>query len=152
MFWASAAEDWFLRLQIAARQDESTRELAPCPPAGGLILRQLAAIAIAVSTALAALAGSARADSLPGWWVKEAMCIHSHESIDWHLGGPSVDRGGMQIDIRTWSAFAPPGFPRVPEAATPHQQLVVSYLVWLKNGNRFGGNQWPTSAALCSVA
>lgn len=93
---------------------------------------------------------------LPRWWTTEALCIHRHESTDWHrttdwLGEPSPDRGGMQIDVDTWVAFAPPGYPSEPAEATPHEQLEVAYRIWLANGHRFGGNQWYLSAASCGV-
>ncbi len=109
-----------------------------------------ALIAFAVSTA------SASTTRLPHWWVKEALCIHRHESVDWHrttdwLGGPSVDHGGMQIDVGTWQTMAPRSYPRDSAEATPHEQLVVAYRIWLANGRRFGGDQWYLSAAACGV-
>jgi hypothetical protein len=84
------------------------------------------------------------------------MCVHRHESVDWHrvtdwLGRPSSDHGGMQIDVGTWGSLAPRNFPREPAAATPHQQLVVAYRIWLENGRRFGGSQWFLSAERCGV-
>src|SRR5215472_4710762 len=95
------------------------------------ILRYRAAISfaasalLAVSLASAAKALSARAAfaALPRWWIAQALCIHRHESLDWHartdwLGNPSRYRGGMQIDIGTWAAFAPRGFPSEPAAAS----------------------------------
>jgi hypothetical protein len=84
------------------------------------------------------------------------MCIHRHESVNWHqttdwLGYPSEDHGGMQIAVGTWDEMAPRNFPREPAAATPHEQLVVAYRIWLANGHRFGGNQWPLSSLACGV-
>ena len=88
--------------------------------------------------------------------MREALCIHRHESVDWHrttdwLGRPSEDHGGMQIDVATWNNLAPRTFPREPADATPHEQLVVAYRIWLENGHRFGGNQWFLSAESCDV-
>jgi hypothetical protein len=88
--------------------------------------------------------------------VKEAMCIHHHESVDWHrvtdwLGRASWDHGGMQIDVRTWAHFAGRPFPTDPAAATPHEQLIVAYKIWRANGRRFGGNQWPVSSEVCGL-
>ncbi len=101
-------------------------------------------------------AHTARAFALPGWWVSEAMCIHRHESADWHrttdwLGRPSVDHGGMQIALGTWATLAPKSYPREPAAASPHEQLVVAYRIWTANGRRFGGSQWPYSSEACGV-
>ena len=57
--------------------------------------------------------------ALPGSWLKGAMCVHRHESVDWHrrtdwLGRPSVDHGGMQIDVGTWGRLAPAELPAEP--------------------------------------
>ncbi len=88
--------------------------------------------------------------------MREALCIHRHESVNWHrttdwLGRPSVDHGGMQIDVATWDSFAPLRYPREAAAATPHEQLEVAYRIWIENGHRFGGNQWFLSAESCGV-
>jgi hypothetical protein len=88
--------------------------------------------------------------------MSEAMCIHRHESLDWHrvtdwLGRPSVDHGGMQIAVSTWTSFAARPFPGDPAAATPREQLIVSYRIWRANGRRFGGSQWPVSSRVCGV-
>jgi hypothetical protein len=95
--------------------------------------------------------------ALPHWWIGKALCIHRHESVDWHRttdwrGYPSVDRGGLQIDVNTWSSLAPATFPTNPASASPRQQLFVAYRIWLANGHRFGGHQWYYSAAACGVA
>jgi Transglycosylase-like domain len=95
--------------------------------------------------------------ALPRWWVNEALCIHRHESVDWHrttdwLGRASFDHGGMQIDVRTWARFALPGYPRDPAEATPREQLDVAHSIWHANGDRFGGGQWPISSERCGVA
>ena len=107
--------------------------------------------------AFAVVSAAAATTPLPRRWLQQALCVHRHESIDWYrttdwLGRPSVDHGGMQIDIRTWARFAPRRFPRSPEQATPHEQLVVAYKIWLANGRRFGGHQWYLSASRCGVA
>jgi hypothetical protein len=122
-----------------------------------LLISLVAPAALAVATAITTVkAHPAEAFSLPRWWVGEALCIHRHESVDWHrttdwLGQPSVDHGGMQIDVRTWLSVAPKGFPREPAAASPRQQLVVAYRIWQANGRRFGGSQWPRSSVACGV-
>ena len=57
----------------------------------------------------------------------------------------------MQIDIGTWAALAPRGFPLEPASASPHEQLVVAYRIWRVNGLRFGGGQWYSSSIACGV-
>ena len=129
-----------------------------------MILRYRAAIsfaatvlfAVSVASASEAVSAKAAFHAIPRWWVAQALCIHRHESIDWHRttdwrGYPSRDHGGMQIDVTTWAAQAPKGFPREPASASPREQLVVAYRIWRANGRRFGGGQWPYSSMACGV-
>jgi hypothetical protein len=122
-----------------------------------MLISLVASAVISASAALTTVkAHGAEAFALPGWWVNEAMCIHRHESTDWHrttdwLGRPSADHGGMQIAVGTWLSLAPSGFPREPASASPQEQLVVAYRIWRANGHRFGGSQWPNSSAVCRV-
>jgi len=107
-------------------------------------------------TAASTVKAAAKSFILPHWWLTEALCIHRHESFDWHrttdwLGRPSVNHGGMQINVGTWARWAPRGFPSEPAAASPHDQLVVAYRIWNANGRRFGGGQWPSSASACHL-
>ena len=43
----------------------------------------------------------------PKAWLREALCIHRHESVDWHRrwtnwqGRPSPYAGGMQLDRKS---------------------------------------------------
>ena len=94
--------------------------------------------------------------------MNEAHCIHRHESVDWHktttwTGAPSTDHGGLQIDIGTWNTMLmkypdiTKNYPSDPADATPWQQYQIGYLIWMNNGNRFGGNQWYYSARNCGV-
>ena len=95
---------------------------------------------------------AATAFILPRWWLTEAMCIHRHESTDWHahtdwLGYPSVDHGGMQIDVGTWLSRSRPRASRAsrrqPRRASSWSSPTGS---GASNGHRFGGGQWPYSS------
>lgn len=110
----------------------------------------------------------------PAWWRAQARCIHWHEAAhigapgpamyrrawkkNWHLttvygtGYRSVNRGGFQINVSTWKSYAPHGYPTDPAAATRPQQVTVAHRIWTANGHRWGGNQWPSTAAACGVA
>lgn len=95
------------------------------------------------------------ATKLPAWWLRQADCIHRHESLDWHrvtdwTGAYSRDHGGMQIDVDTWRAYRLDGFPTDPATATRIQQLEVAYRIWRANGQRWGG-QWPNSSRECGL-
>ena len=56
-----------------------------------------------------------------------------HLTRDW-LGRPSVNHGGMQINVATWSAYAPRSFPRDPASATRAQQLFVAWRIFVASG------------------
>jgi Transglycosylase-like domain len=122
-----------------------------------MLIHLAASAVLSVAAAFTTVkAHAAETFALPHWWVSQAMCIHRHESIDWHrttdwLGRPSVDHGGMQIAVGTWLSLAPRGFPREPASASPREQLIVAYRIWHVNGHRFGGSQWPRSSEACGV-
>lgn len=127
-----------------------------------MIIRLLAIIPAIFALLILALPARALNAPWPPGWYAQAMCIHSHESTDWHktttwTGAPSNDHGGMQIDVGTWRSMLSHGyrltrgFPAAPELASPYQQLVVAYLIWVSNGHRFGGSQWPNTARACGV-
>lgn len=120
------------------------------PIAAAAVLWPAAAFATAKAHAASAFA------SLPHWWVRQALCIHRHESTDWHrttdwLGYPSVDHGGMQIAIGTWLVYAPRAYPREAAYASPREQLVVAHKIWAANGHRWGGSAWPNSSIACGL-
>src|SRR5215475_10485678 len=46
---------------------------------------------------------------VPGWWKAQALCIHRHESTDWHQRGHH--RGGMQFSFSTWASVGGRGDP-----------------------------------------
>jgi hypothetical protein len=70
----------------------------------------------------------------PSWFV-EAMCIHEHESTDWHIFNPPY-AGGMQMNssfqvtygARYWR------FLGTADHWTPHEQLLAAYHGWLARG------------------
>jgi len=110
----------------------------------------------------------------PAWWMAQAHCIHWHEAVSgstptardlaygwrihWHLttaygtGEPSGNRGGFQIAFSTWQSYAPRGYPSDPAAATRAQQVLVAHRIWVANGHRWGGGQWPGTAAACDIS
>ena len=123
-----------------------------------MLISLVASAVISASAALTTVkAHAATAFALPHWWVSEAMCIHRHESTNWHrhhatgAATPRVDHGGMQIAVGTWLSLAPKGFPREPAAASPHEQLSSPTGSGASNGHRFGGSQWPYSSIACGV-
>jgi hypothetical protein len=103
-----------------------------------------------------ALICASAAHTYPRGWLAQAACIHLHESVDWHkrtdwLGRPSPDHGGYQIDVGTWAAFAPRSWPSDPASASPGQQTFVAWRIYVANGRRWGGHQWPNSSRACGL-
>jgi hypothetical protein len=104
----------------------------------------------------------APAHAYPDHWIHEAHCIHYQETrsswnAGWHVWwtwpthSPSRQRGGFQIDVDTWAAHAPRHWTRDPAHASRPQQLLVAWRIWRANGRRWGGHQWPNTAAACGV-
>src|SRR5262249_20251850 len=115
-----------------------------------------ALFAVSAASVAKAVSATAAFKTIPHWWVNQALCIHRHESLDWHRttdwrGYPSRDHAGLQIDVGTWAAPAPRRVLHAPVAAAPREQLVVAYRIWRANGRRFGGGQWPYSSTACGV-
>lgn len=111
----------------------------------------IASVAAAVTAATATPAAQAAKPSWPAWWYRQAMCIHRHESVDWHKrttwnGYPSRDHGGLQIDVGTWAAHGGAGDPA---DASPYQQLVVAHRIWL--ADRGSWREWPNSSRECGL-
>lgn len=101
----------------------------------------------------------------PAGWFDAATCVHLHESVDWHWGpnhhpGQSSWNGyynGFQFVLSTWRSTYAPGEPHGytydhPEAASVAEQYRRAFVNWQRNGNRFGGGQWPRSSRTCGVA
>jgi hypothetical protein len=110
---------------------------------------------VALCLVIASLLVPSSAGAYPGWWLREAACIHSHEG-GWHErltydGRRSWDHGGYQIDVRTWAHFAPRSWPRDPADASSAQQTFVAWLIWQSNGRRWGRTQWPSTSRICGV-
>lgn len=100
---------------------------------------------------LFALILAADAHAYPGWWKKQAACIRHHESTDrWHIRNPPYG-GAYQFVDSTWEAFRPRSFPVRSWRASPAQQTLVAWRVYVANGRRWGGNQWPVTSRICGV-
>lgn len=91
----------------------------------------------------------------PPVWLKEALCIHRHESVDWHRrwtdwrGNRSPYAGGMQFLQDTWNRAGGSG---EPWQASPREQLYRAYVIWDRHVGRMGdgrGNwsEWGTARA-----
>lgn len=120
----------------------------------------LITMAIVLATIFAGTASAKENLKPTAAWLKQAQCIHRHESMDWHrvtdwLGYPSVDHGGMQIEVSVWQTYLQKypritrGYPSDPAWATPWQQLQVAYLIWRDDG---WAHPWPNTSVVCGLA
>ena len=91
----------------------------------------------------------------PAAWLRDALCIHRRESIDWYRRGvdwrgrPSPYYGGMQFLVDTWKRAGGSGFP---SDATPREQLYRAYVIWDMQDRRRGNgrgdfSEWGTARA-----
>ena len=103
-----------------------------------------ALVAVAASTC-AVKASEAKARVFPGWWLKGALCVHSHEGSWLDAGAPFY--GGMQFDLGTWRSNGGSRYAAYPHQATPHEQLKVAYVTW----QRRGWWPWPNTARMCGL-
>lgn len=93
----------------------------------------------------------ARAFNFPRGWLREAFCIHRHESVDWHragvdwLGNPSRYYGGMQFLVSTWYGAGGRG---LPSSWSPREQLYRAWIVWRRDGGSW--REWGT-AGVCGL-
>src|SRR6516162_1359158 len=109
----------------------------------------LAAYAVALVVACA----SAGQDQImrwtvPHWWLPGALCVHRHESYDWHL----VDWpyfGGMQFEIKTWWSVGGRGSIYQARWSSPAEQLYRAYRVWRRDGGSW--REWPTTSRICGL-
>ena len=91
---------------------------------------------------------AARAWHPLGWWLRQAFCIHNHESTDWHrrwidwAGRPSPYAGGMQFLESTWRNAGGAG---EPWQWSPREQLYRAFVVWSRDGGSW--SEWGTAGA-----
>lgn len=82
------------------------------------------------------------------WWLRQAFCVHRHESVDWHRAGvdwrgrPSPYYGGMQFLVSTWRRAGGRG---LPSAWAPREQLFRAWVIWRLNGGSW--REWGTAGA-----
>lgn len=91
----------------------------------------------------------------PAWFLRDALCIHSHEGA-WPDNTGNSYFGGLQFLPSTWQsvggpydqAFDHPGDRRFPFGKTPREQLYRMWLVYVRDGHSF--HEWGT-AGMCGL-
>lgn len=91
----------------------------------------------------------------PAAWHAAALCIHRHESRDWHESsawgvGDANSGGGLQFTVGTWLNYVVRGyeFAPLPELARKHDQLLGAWRLYQHDGD---WHEWST-AAMCGVS
>jgi hypothetical protein len=112
-------------------------------------------VLLAVTAALVLSApGGAQGWNPPASWLAQARCIHLHEG-PWNANTGNGYFGGLQFAAQTWQrvhgspqpAFAHPGDPSYPFAASPQEQLHRAWMVWLADGRTW--RSWGAVGAAC---
>lgn len=81
----------------------------------------------------------------PKAWLTGALCIHRHESADWHLVNRPYS-GGLQFTDATFQSVGGRG----PAASwSPREQLYRAWLVWLRDGRSWA--EWPNTSQACGL-
>jgi hypothetical protein len=81
-------------------------------------------------------------------WKQKALCVHRHESIDWHLAGILYD-GGMQMNDTFQQTYGPWMLHHFgPANRWPiNGQLYASWKAWRVRG----WSPWPQTARMCGL-
>lgn len=87
-----------------------------------------------------------RAKKLTSWYPG-ALCIHQHESSDWHIHNEPY-AGGFQFMLGTWMRAG--GSPSTWFTATPREQFYRAYMIWKQDGGSW--REWPNTSRMCGVA
>lgn len=88
----------------------------------------------------------------PPWWLREALCIHSHEGALNAFTGNGY-AGGWQFLLSTWESVGGPvvvihGVTHWADVASPREQLYRAWLVWKRDGGSW--SEWGT-AGMCGL-
>ncbi len=103
--------------------------------------------ALAVALTVPQLALAHHKQPLPHWWVRSALCVHSHEG-SWRDGG-SPYYGGLQMDLtfqRTHGRWALNHYGTA-DRWPVKVQLRVAYRGWRSQG----WGAWPVAARTCGL-
>lgn len=108
----------------------------------------IAGILVGIVISAAGL-GRARGEfkTVPGWWVRQAMCVHSHEGSWRDPNGPYY--GGLQFDMgfmRRYGGWMLQHYGTA-DHWSPRAQLIVAWRGYLKRG----WHPWPNTARACGL-
>ena len=82
----------------------------------------------------------------PPSWLPGALCVHSHESGDWHIHNDPY-ANGFQFTLGTWLRAG--GSASTWISASPREQLYRAYRIWLADGRSW--REWPVTSRMCGL-
>lgn len=91
------------------------------------------------------------------WWLRQAFCVHRHESVDWHRAGVdwrgrrSPYYGGMQFLIDTWRRAGGTG---LPSSWSKREQLYRAWRIYRLYRTAWRPGSWREwgTASRCGLA
>jgi hypothetical protein len=84
--------------------------------------------------------------STPVGWYAGALCIHAHESGNWHIYNRPY-ANGFQFMLGTWISAG--GRPSTWVSASPKEQLYRAFVVWKRDGASW--REWPNTSRACGL-
>lgn len=82
----------------------------------------------------------------PAGWLSGALCVHSHESGDWHIHNEPY-ANGFQFMLGTWIRAG--GSASTWVTASPAEQLYRAYVIWRQDGGSW--REWPNTSRACGL-
>lgn len=106
-------------------------------------------LAAAAASLLLAVPAQARSwPTPPGWWLKQAACIRSHEGW-WTANTGNSYEGAYQFLDSTWASVGGTVSHGIgASAASPAEQTYRAWLVWRRDGGSW--REWGT-AGMCGL-
>jgi hypothetical protein len=82
----------------------------------------------------------------PHAWLVGAICVHSHESGDWHIVNPPY-ANGFQFTLGTWIRAG--GVASSWASASPREQVYRAWIIW--RGDSGSWREWPNTSRMCGL-
>jgi hypothetical protein len=79
---------------------------------------------------------------MPPWFFKQAWCVHTHESVNYHISNPPYGNG-FQFMLSTWVRAG--GNAAWWITASPREQFYRAWRIYRQDGNSW--REWSTAGA-----
>jgi len=86
----------------------------------------------------------------PAVFLREAACIHAHESRDWHIVNPPY-AGGFQFTLHTWDELGGHATSLAQIArSSPREQTRHAWYIFTIRGGTWR-HDWPATSRICGT-